>query len=144
MMVCGPVGIRILWDCIKWDLHSEIVLMKTIYSRSGSELKLLEIIASRFPSSYTDGEIWFPPPPPRFIYYFWVLISCRFGRGNFIAGQKLFSAQHTNFIEWHDLRYINWDCPEKIQQHLPFERRYGSILVDIHHPFMVSLVLSCS
>lgn len=101
-------GVRSCWNPLK----------KKLYSRWGIEQQTLLSVASQYPKSFLDGEIWF-------------------GRGSFIDSMKVMGFD-PSIVDWPSLRFVAFDNPQPDMFGDPFEVRYSSLLRVISpiHPFL--------
>eukprot|EP00026_Physarum_polycephalum_P001966 Phypoly_transcript_01970.p1 GENE.Phypoly_transcript_01970~~Phypoly_transcript_01970.p1 ORF type:complete len:954 (+),score=99.16 Phypoly_transcript_01970:90-2951(+) len=89
-----------------------------IYTRTGLELNLQDSFYNHMPSTFLDGELWF-------------------GRGFFMLSQQLLNIEPDTSSNWPILRMAAFDMPSIHENALPFEERYGLLLViPYEHPFI--------
>eukprot|EP00026_Physarum_polycephalum_P001040 Phypoly_transcript_01041.p1 GENE.Phypoly_transcript_01041~~Phypoly_transcript_01041.p1 ORF type:complete len:1163 (+),score=140.56 Phypoly_transcript_01041:229-3717(+) len=103
-------GIRCCWN------HDA----RGMYTRSGLVLVLPDIFYAHFPPKvYLDAEIWY-------------------GRGQFPEAQR-FIQSIAYPLNLDSLRIVAFDQPAPDQQKLPFEKRYGALLLGTpnHHSFVI-------
>eukprot|EP00026_Physarum_polycephalum_P003577 Phypoly_transcript_03590.p1 GENE.Phypoly_transcript_03590~~Phypoly_transcript_03590.p1 ORF type:complete len:736 (+),score=72.25 Phypoly_transcript_03590:158-2365(+) len=104
------------YDGVRFCWHP---LSQILYTRRGNEITMPSPFYKHFGSSQPlDGEIWF-------------------GYNRFSKAQQIIHAE-IGAIEWSLFRGIVFDCPEKLAQHLPFEKRFGKLLCTVeNHPFLL-------
>eukprot|EP00026_Physarum_polycephalum_P003261 Phypoly_transcript_03271.p1 GENE.Phypoly_transcript_03271~~Phypoly_transcript_03271.p1 ORF type:complete len:688 (+),score=73.27 Phypoly_transcript_03271:396-2459(+) len=108
-------GVRFCWNAKTYRL----------YSRNGLKLhvprQFLRMLAPG--SSFLDGEVWF-------------------GRGQFSEVQQLVIANVHPSIStpWPLIRMVVFDDPGPLTQHLPFEKRYASVLDAVQHENPIAVV----